>query len=150
MPNASLTNIMPWLDMLSDGVSSQNYVTHSGHTPSKEMAQNRQVARTPSGAVLEWTSTSLDGNFKYTTSVTVGDLGTQYQQADIYRAACLYLVCHLDNKSIVEAYDSLRGVYLWQQQEAQHYLPKVPVRGVLTISSMPHIERTPFVVDDEP
>jgi hypothetical protein len=101
--------------------------------------------------VLEWTSVSSDGNIKYTTNVTVADdPGRQYQQSDIYRAACLYVVYHLSDKSIQEAYDSLSGIYSWQQQETGRYLTKPPVRGVLALSSMPHRERTPFVIDDEP
>src|SRR5690242_2768829 len=118
MPNESSVNITAWLDMAFGGVSSRNSAMHWDQTPSKVVAEQKpHRALTPSSNPWEWTGTSTDGNFHYTTNITIENVAAaQFQQSAIRRAACLYLIYHLDDSSVTDAYDALRDLYSWQQQ----------------------------------
>ena len=104
----------------------------------------------PDGTQWAWASGSPDGRIQLSATVDVTDqISTEQHDALVYRAFCLYLITRLDDKSVIRAYETLLDLYSWQQESART-IPSPSTQGVLTLASMPRVERTPFVIDSEP
>src|SRR5437660_11288604 len=105
MRNTFSANTTPLPALPSGGAFSNNSLTLWGQAPSKATGQNVEIAPPgSSGAVLSWTSSSADGNFRFTTDISVGDLQlAQYEHTALRRAACLYFIYHLNEQCIADA-----------------------------------------------
>jgi hypothetical protein len=76
-----------------------------------------------------------------------GELTAAQEQAALYRAVCLYLIVHLPEQSLGQAYESLYDIYNWTREQSR-LIPETRRQGTLEIKGMTQRERTPFIVDE--
>ena len=131
MRSQSLTNTTSWQDTHSVGASHQNY----GMSLAQNLLNNPNATAT-AGSGMYWTfsGTSPDGNVFHVTNVYVANDASpkDYQDATWCRLACYYLINHLDNKSIIEACESLYDIYKWQSQSMPPLQPEMRRIGTVT------------------
>lgn len=129
MQNPSLPALTSWLATHSAGVSPLSYMM-----PLSQESQNSPEPigvdwgiLFPSGG-FQWllSDGSPDGAIQINTTVDVmGVLPPDLKLNTVCKMICIYLVSHLNQKSLIEACESLGDIYA-SQREAENYIPYEP------------------------
>jgi hypothetical protein len=100
--------------------------------------------------LLQWSIADVGTNGKVrflTTVETTGQTPTDLPLTALYRMACFFVLAHLDEKSLSDAWQSLADIYAWQVDRNALQV-QIPEQQRLISKGMREAERVPFALEE--
>jgi hypothetical protein len=147
MPKQSLPDSTKGLAGPFDGALETSYMTPLDPLRWLTAWQNLSL---PS-QVIHWAVTDQgpDGSARFhTTTEFTGQTTADLPRAAVYRLICLYLLGHLNEKSLIGATEWLAEIYTGQVAQSK-YVPVTAKLRTLPVSGVDRVERVPFAFHDE-
>lgn len=98
---------------------------------------------------LQWSAIDegTNGKVRFLTTVELsGEKLADLPESSLYRMACYYLLGHLDDKSIINAYETLTDIFSWQADRLLS-APSAPHQQRIPAGGLRDVERIPFTLE---